>query len=85
MDELFEILTLIQTKKKKPMPIFLYSKRFWNGLIGWIEDQMIEHHTIKLDDLNLLTIVDSPDELIEMVKSLIPQDKDPYHKKDFRF
>jgi len=61
MDELFEILTLIQTKKiKKTIPIVLYGKEFWNNIVNW--DYLIDAGTISKKDLNLFQICDTVDE-----------------------
>ena len=61
MDELFEILTLIQTKKiKKTIPIVLYGKEFWNNIVNW--DYLVDAGTISKKDLNLFRICDTVDE-----------------------
>ena len=64
MDELFETLTLIQTNKlKKKMPIYLFGREFWDGLINF--EQFINWGVISPDDLDLFKIVDSVDEAYE--------------------
>ena len=61
MDELFEILTLIQTKKiKKTIPIVLYGKEFWDNIVNW--DYLVDSGTISKKDLNLFRICDTVDE-----------------------
>lgn len=61
MDELFEILTLIQTKKiKKMIPIVLYGKEFWNNIVNW--DYLVDAGTISKKDINLFRICDTVDE-----------------------
>ncbi len=61
MDELFEILTLIQTKKiKKTIPIVLYGKEFWENMVNW--DFLVKVGTISKKDLNLFCICDTVDE-----------------------
>ena len=68
MDELFETLTLIQTKKlEKEMPIILYGKAFWEGLINF--DQFIEWGVISPKDVNLFEIVDDIDKAFTMITS----------------
>ena len=69
MDELFEVLTLVQTKKIKPIPIILMGKDFWTGLKDWIRDTMLGAGNINEEDLNLMPIVDQPEEAIEIIKS----------------
>jgi hypothetical protein len=66
LDELFEAITLIQTKKIGKFPIILVGKEFWSGLIDWIKTTMIEkEHNASPDDMNLIKIVDTEDEVVE--------------------
>ena len=68
LDELFEVLTLIQTKKiKRNIPIVLFGKNFWNGLINW--DKLVENKVISREDLDLFVILDSVDETFEYLKN----------------
>ncbi len=68
LDELFEAITLIQTKKIEKFPIILVGKSFWNGLIDWIKETMIEQHeTVSPSDLNLISIVDTENEVIDIL------------------
>jgi uncharacterized protein (TIGR00730 family) len=63
LDELFEVLTLVQTHKIAPMPLILYGRKFWSGMLDWIKTAMEDtEHYISPGDLNLLTVVDSVDE-----------------------
>lgn len=60
LDELFEILTLVQTKKISPVPIILYNKKFWEPLIDVLTEKIYEEeHMVDKDDLKLFTVVDS--------------------------
>ncbi len=64
LDELFEVLTLVQTKKITPVPIILMGVEFWEGLKNWIVQVMLErHHNINAEDLNLFHITDDVDEV----------------------
>ena len=64
MDEFFETLTLIQTNKlKKKMPIYLFGREFWDGLINF--EQFINWVVISPEDIDLFKIVDSVDEAYE--------------------
>jgi len=70
LDELFETVTLIQTNKIAPMPLVLYGKAFWQGMLDWITATMDEeHHYISPGDLNLMTVVDSVDEAMEALSA----------------
>ena len=66
LDELFEAITLIQTKKIGKFPIILVGSSFWAGLMEWIKTTMINEHTnANIEDLNLIKIVDTADEVVE--------------------
>ncbi|GAB4222568.1 MAG: TIGR00730 family Rossman fold protein [Francisella sp.] len=67
LDELFDITTLIQTGKKVKMPIILYGKEFWSGLIEWIKSTLVTKGMISKEEANILTLVDSIDETIEII------------------
>ena len=68
MDELFEAITLIQTKKIGKFPIILVGTSFWSGLIDWIKSVLVEReHTISEDDLNLFKLVDTEDEVLDVL------------------
>jgi uncharacterized protein (TIGR00730 family) len=63
MDELFESLTLIQTGKVKRFPVVLYGSRYWGGLLDWIRETLLLEGMVSADDLALVQVVDSPDEV----------------------
>ena len=65
LDELFEAITLIQTKKIGRFPIILVGKDFWGGLLDWIKKTLIAEGNISEEDLNLFRIVDTADEAID--------------------
>lgn len=68
MDEFFELLTLIQTKKIERIPIVLYGKEFWDPLVTFFSKQMIkEFKTINKEDLDLFVVVDSVDEAVKYI------------------
>ena len=63
LDELFEALTLIQTKKIHSFPIYLMGKQYWEGLIHWIKETMLGHACISPEDMDLMHITDDPEEV----------------------
>jgi uncharacterized protein (TIGR00730 family) len=68
MDELFESLTLIQTRKIQPFPVVLVGTDFWGGLIDWVRDKMSETFcTISPEDLDLLHLTDSVEDAVNYV------------------
>ncbi|HEX4886935.1 MAG TPA: TIGR00730 family Rossman fold protein [Luteibaculaceae bacterium] len=67
-DELFEAITLIQTNKIGKFPIVMVNKKFWEGLIDWIKQTVLnEHQNINPEDLDLFSLVDTPDEAIAII------------------
>ncbi|MCC7469615.1 MAG: TIGR00730 family Rossman fold protein [Bacteroidetes bacterium] len=70
LDELFEILTLVQTEKISKLPIVLVGKKFWEPLDSFIRQALLaENQTISEEDLKLYTILDDEDEIVNIVKS----------------
>ena len=67
MDELFESLTLIQTRKIRNFPVILVGKDFWHDMVGWIKNTMLRENKISPDDLRLLFITDSPEEAVQTI------------------
>ncbi len=68
LDELFEAMTLIQTKKIGKFPLILVGSEFWNGILDWIKKTvLLEFNNISKKDLDLFTIVDEADEVIDII------------------
>ncbi len=68
MDELFEAITLIQTKKITKRPVVLVGREYWTGLVEWVKNVMLEkEHNISPDDMRFLTVVDTADEAVKYV------------------
>ncbi len=67
LDELFEAMTLIQTNKIHRFPIILVGTDFWGGLIDWIKNTMLEEGNISPEDLDLIKLVDTEDEVVEII------------------
>lgn len=70
LDELFEMLTMIQTKKlPQPVTIVAVGKDYWQPLIDWCADCLRdEYKTISQEDLDLIKVVDTPEEALEVIK-----------------
>lgn len=75
MDELFEALTLIQTKKIKPFPIYLMGKDYWAGMMQWIQDVVLTEDCIAKEDLNLIQITDDPEEVANGIERHYQREK----------
>ncbi len=67
LDEMFESLTLIQTKKTRKFPVILVHSPFWNGLVDWIRDRLVAERMINPEDLDLIQIIDDPTEVVEAI------------------
>ncbi len=69
LDELFESLTLIQTKKINRFPVVLIGTEFWGGLVDWIKDTLLKNGTISAKDLDLFHVTDDLDQAINIITS----------------
>lgn len=68
LDELFELMMLVETKKAPRLPIILIGRDYWQGLLDWIKKQIYERHrAISKEDLNICRLVDSVEEAYELV------------------
>ena len=68
LDEFFEAVTLIQTKKTFSFPVVLMGKKYWGGLIAWINDTLVEEGMVSKPDLNIFSVTDDPREAVAIVK-----------------
>src|SRR6187549_1423319 len=67
LDELFEALTLIQTKKIRNFPVVLFGSAYWQGLLNWIRDPAMKEGKVTEQDLKLLHLTDSPAEVVKII------------------
>ena len=67
LDELFEALTLVQTKKVTKFPVVLFGSQYWSGLVQWIQDQVAGAGNISTPDLALLHVTDDVDDMVQVV------------------
>jgi uncharacterized protein (TIGR00730 family) len=68
LDELFEVVTLVQTKKITPIPIILVGTEFWGGLKDWIQTVMLEKfHNVSPNDPSMLQMTDNPKEVVKII------------------
>ena len=68
LDELFEALTLIQTKKAEKFPIVLIDTSYWGGLLKWVKEVMLKaEHNVSERDIDLIHIVDTPEEVVQII------------------
>ena len=79
LDELFEALTLIQTRKVKDFPVVLFDAEYWSGLMDWIRGTLLREGKISKEDLDLIYITDSPEDVVAHVVAYQPKPK-PLHR-----
>ncbi len=68
LDELFEALTLIQTKRIRYFPVILMDSKFWKGLLDWVRETLVKEDTIAESDLDIFNVVDTPEEAVAIIK-----------------
>jgi uncharacterized protein (TIGR00730 family) len=77
MDELFEALTLVQTRKVTSFPVVLFGSQYWQGLLDWIGSAVLESGNISAADLKMLQVTDDVDEAVDIALSNQPVPRVP--------
>jgi len=80
MDELFEALTLIQTKKIRNFPVVLFGSQYWRGMLAWLTSTMLNEKNISSEDLSLIHLTDSPGDAVDFIIKTcggVPEKKAP--------
>ena len=68
LDEFFESITLIQTRRIERFPVILVSSKYWKGLVDWLYNSVLIEHNIDPDDINIFRVVDSPEKIVAAIK-----------------
>lgn len=71
MDELFEALTLIQTRRIRPFPVILLGRSYWQGLLDWLKKVMVKEGKIDAEDLDFLKITDDPEDAVRHIQKFV--------------
>ena len=71
LDECFEAITLIQTKKVKPFPVILVDSAYWKGLIDWVQSTLLPMSKISKEDMGIIKIIDEPEEVVDYIKKFV--------------
>lgn len=71
MDELFEALTLIQTKRIRSFPVILMGSEYWQGLLNWLKKTMLAEGKITPEDIDLIQIIDDPEQAVNHIKKYV--------------
>jgi uncharacterized protein (TIGR00730 family) len=71
LDEAFEALTLIQTKRIKPFPVILVGTDYWSGLLDWIKEKMLAADRVDNDDMMIINVMDDPAEIVSYIRKTV--------------
>ncbi|MBN1621618.1 MAG: TIGR00730 family Rossman fold protein [Endomicrobiales bacterium] len=71
LDECFESLTLVQTEKIDPIPVILYGRKYWQGLLGWIEKTCIKRGMLSKEELKIFKVLDTPKQVVSEIKKRV--------------
>jgi len=71
MDELFESMTLIQTRKIKPFPVILVGSEYWKGLLDWVKGVVLKEGKISASDLDIFQLIDDPEEIVRTIRKTV--------------
>ena len=84
LDELFEALTLIQTKKIRNFPVVLFGSQYWQGLLQWITSTMLHERYISEEDLNLMHLTDTPEDAVDFIVKILGTPEEASEKRPRR-
>lgn len=71
MDELFEVMTLVQTRRIRPFPIIMVGTDYWSGLLEWIRNQLLAQSLISPKDMDIIQVLDDPEEIVNTVRKIL--------------
>ena len=81
MDEVFEALTLIQTKKIRNFPVVLFGSQYWKGLVSWMTSTMLHEKNINAEDLGLMYLTDSPKDAVDFIVKTFEEEEENGKRK----
>ncbi len=71
MDELFEVMTLVQTRRIRPFPIIMVGTDYWGGLLEWIRSQLLAQSFISPKDMDIIQVLDDPETIVGTVRKIL--------------
>ena len=71
LDELFEVMTLVQTRRIRPFPIIMVGTDYWGGLLEWIRNQLLAQSLISPQDMDIIQVLDEPEEIVSAVRKIV--------------
>lgn len=81
LDEVFEALTLIQTRKIRNFPVVLFNSQYWRGLLAWMTSTMLNEKNINAEDLGLIYLTDSPKDAVDFILKTFQEEENGKAKK----
>ncbi|MFA5059578.1 MAG: TIGR00730 family Rossman fold protein [Candidatus Omnitrophota bacterium] len=81
LDEFTESITLIQTKRMEGFPVIVVGKKYWKGLLDWLEDTVVKEGCINKEDLDIFQVADKPEEIVDIIKKFYKNKKNAHLKK----
>lgn len=69
LDEFFEAITLVQTRRVDPFPVVLMGTDYWKGMISWIRNKMLPHGMLDKEDITIFSMTDSPDKAVSIINN----------------
>jgi len=71
LDEIFEALTLIQTRRTKPFPVIMVGSEYWGGIVEWVRSTLLTRKYISSQDMDLFILLDDPEEIVHTIKRYV--------------
>jgi uncharacterized protein (TIGR00730 family) len=71
LDELFEALTLIQTKRIRSFPVIMMGSEYWAGLIDWLKNTLLREGKLLPEDIDLIQVIDDPEEAVKHIQKFV--------------
>jgi len=71
LDELFEVMTLVQTRRIRPFPIIMVGTDYWGGLLEWVRNQLLAQSLISPQDMDIIQVLDEPEEIVSAVRKIV--------------
>ena len=71
LDELFEVMTLVQTRRIRPFPIIMVGSDYWGGLLEWIRSQLMTQSLISSTDMDIFQVLDDPGEIVSAIRKIL--------------
>lgn len=71
LDELFEAVTLIQTRRIRPFPVILMDSSYWGGLVDWVKERLLDEKRISPEDIDILQVMDEPEDVVKTIRRTV--------------